>query len=165
MSEAKNERHPGATRRAVFKLAGTLAAAGAAAMITVRPALSTPDEMQAAIAKIVGDAKINAGKVKLDLPPLVENGNTVACSVSVESPMTPADYCKAIHVFNEHNPQPNVISVHLGPRAGRASIATRIRLSDTQKVTAIAEMSDGSFWSDTVEVIVTLGACLEDVKI
>jgi sulfur-oxidizing protein SoxY len=165
MSEAKNERHPGATRRAVFKLAGTLAAAGAAAMITVRPALSTPDEMQAAIAKIVGNAKINAGKVKLDLPPLVENGNTVACSVSVESPMTPADYCKAIHVFNEHNPQPNVISVHLGPRAGRASIATRIRLSDTQKVTAIAEMSDGSFWSDTVEVIVTLGACLEDVKI
>jgi sulfur-oxidizing protein SoxY len=165
MSEAKNERHPGATRRAVFKLAGTLAAAGAAAMITVRPALSTPDEMQAAIAKIVGDAKINAGKVKLDLPPLVENGNTVACSVSVESPMTPADYCKAIHVFNEHNPQPNVISVHLGPRAGRASIATRIRLSDTQKVTAIAEMSDGSFWSDTVEVIVTLGACLEEVRI
>lgn len=165
MSEAKNERHPGATRRAVFKLAGTLAAAGAAAMITVRPALSTPDEMQAVIAKIVGDAKINAGKVKLDLPPLVENGNTVACSVSVESPMTPADYCKAIHVFNEHNPQPNVISVHLGPRAGRASIATRIRLSDTQKVTAIAEMSDGSFWSDTVEVIVTLGACLEEVRI
>lgn len=164
MSEAKNERHPGATRRAVFKLAGGLAA-GAAAMITVRPALSTPDEMQASIAKIVGDAKINAGKVKLDLPPLVENGNTVACSVSVESPMTPADYCKAIHVFNEHNPQPNVISVHLGPRAGRASIATRIRLSDTQNVIAIAEMSDGSFWSDTVEVIVTLGACLEDVKI
>lgn len=165
MVEAMNEQHSGATRREVFKLAGGLAAAGAVAVITVRPALSTPAEMQAAIAKLVGDAKINTGKVKLDLPPLVENGNTVACSVSVESPMTPADYCKAIHVFNEHNPQPNVISVHLGPRAGRASISTRIRLSDTQKVTAIAEMSNGSFWSDTVEVIVTLGACLEDVKI
>jgi sulfur-oxidizing protein SoxY len=164
MVEAMNQQHSGATRREVFKLAGGLAA-GAAAMITVRPALSTPAEMQAAIAKLVGDAKINTGKVKLDLPPLVENGNTVACSVSVESPMTPADYCKAIHVFNEHNPQPNVISVHLGPRAGRASISTRIRLSDTQKVIAIAEMSNGSFWSDTVEVIVTLGACLEDVKI
>jgi len=165
MVESMNEHHSGATRREVFKLAGGLAAAGAVAMIAVRPALSTPAEMQAAIAKIVGDAKVNAGKVKLDLPPLVENGNTVACSVSVESPMTPADYCKVIHVFNEHNPQPNVISVHLGPRAGRASIATRIRLSDTQKVIAIAEMSDGSFWSDTVEVIVTLGACLEDVRI
>ena len=86
------------------------------------------------------------------------------CTVTVESPMTAEDYVKAIHVFTEKNPQPNVISVHLGPRAGRASISTRIRLADTQTVTAIAEMSDGSFWSDSVEVIITLGACLEDAQ-
>ena len=92
----------------------------------------------------------------------VENGNTVPCTVSVESPMTPGDYVKAIHVFNEKNPQPNVISVFLGPRAGRASFSTRIRLSDTQHVVAIAELSDGSFWSGSVDVIITLGACLED---
>ena len=78
--------------------------------------------------------------------------------------MTPDNYVKAIHVFNEKNPQPNAISVHLGPRAGRASIATRIRLTDTQNVTAIAELSDGSFWSHSVEVIITLGACLEDAQ-
>ena len=77
--------------------------------------------------------------------------------------MTADDHVKAIHVFNEKNPQPNVISVQLGPRAGRATISTRIRLADTQKVIAIAEMSDGSFWSDKVDVIVTLAACLEDV--
>jgi sulfur-oxidizing protein SoxY len=82
--------------------------------------------------------------------------------VVVESPMSASDYVKAIHVFNEKNPQPNVISVKLGPRAGRAAIATRIRLSDTQTVTAIAEMSDGSFWSHAVDVVITLGACLED---
>jgi sulfur-oxidizing protein SoxY len=111
---------------------------------------------------VIGDAKVTPGRVKLDIPPLVENGNTVPCTVSVESPMTPSDYVKAIHVFNEKNPQPNVISCHLGPRAGRASVATRIRLSDTQSVVAIAEMSDGSFWSASVEVIITLGACLED---
>jgi sulfur-oxidizing protein SoxY len=120
-----------------------------------------PEEMQAAIAKIVGDAKVNHGKVKLEIPPLVENGNTVPCTVAVDSPMTAADHVKAIHVFNERNPQPNVISVHLGPRAGRADFATRIRLADTQNVVAIAEMSDGSFWSASVEVVVTLGACLE----
>lgn len=165
MAEAMKEQHSGATRRDVFRLAGGLAAAGAAVVIMVRPARSTPTEMQAAITKVVGDARIHPGKVKLELPPLVENGNTVACSVSVESPMTPTDYCKAIHIFNEHNPQPNVVSVYLGPRAGRASISTRIRLSDTQKVVAIGEMNDGSFWSDTVEVIVTLGACLEEVRI
>jgi sulfur-oxidizing protein SoxY len=76
--------------------------------------------------------------------------------------MTPADHVKAIHVFNEKNPQPNVISCYLGTRAGRATVSTRIRLTDTQSVVAIAELSDGSFWSASVEVIITLGACLED---
>ncbi len=97
----------------------------------------------------------------LDIPPLVENGNVVPLTVSVESPMTATDYVKAIHVFNEKNPQPNVIGIHLGPRAGKASISTRIRLADSQKVVAIAQMSDGSFWSDQVDVIVTLAACVE----
>src|SRR5207247_143902 len=101
------------------------------------------------------------GKVKLDLPPLVENGNVVSVTVSVDSPMTATDYVKAIHIFNERNPQPNVIAAQFGPRAGRASVTTRIRLADTQTVTAIAELSDGSFWSDSVQVIVTLAACLE----
>ena len=75
----------------------------------------------------------------LDMPPLVENGNAVPLTVSVDSPMTKADYVKAIHVFNEKNPQPQVISVHLGPHAGRASVSTRIKLADIQKVVAIAE--------------------------
>jgi sulfur-oxidizing protein SoxY len=76
--------------------------------------------------------------------------------------MTKDNYVKSIHVFTEKNPQPNVIDVHLGPRAGRAAIQTRMRLADSQVVTAIAALSDGSFWSDTAEVIITLGACLED---
>jgi sulfur-oxidizing protein SoxY len=111
---------------------------------------------------VVGEATVKPGKVKLEMPPLVENGNTVQYTVSVESPMTPTDYVKAIHVFNEKNPQPNVISVHLGPRAGRASFTSRARLADSEKVVAIAEMSDGSFWSDTIEVVVTIAACVED---
>ena len=82
-------------------------------------------------------------------------------TVSVDSPMTEADHVKAIHVFNEKNPQPNVLSVRLGPRAGKAAISSRIRLADSQTVTAIAEMSDGSFWSDEADVVVTLAACVE----
>ena len=115
------------------------------------------------IARVIGSAQLNTGKVKLEIPPLVENGNTVPCAITVESPMTPTDYVRAIHVFNEKNPQPNVISVRLGPRAGRASISTRMRLSDTQTVLAVAELSDGTFWSERVHVIITLGACLEDI--
>lgn len=154
------------TRRRLLAEAGALAAAAVAApLVTVRRARATPADMQAAIAKVIGEATLNEGRVKLDIPPLVENGNTVPCTVTVESPMTEADHVRAIHVFNERNPQPNVISVHLGPRAGRAAFATRIRLADTQRVVAVAQMSDGSFWSGSVEVIITLGACLEDPRI
>ena len=115
-----------------------------------------------AIRKVVGNAVVRQGKVKLNVPPLIDNGNTVPLSVSVESAMTEAEHVRAIHVFTEKNPQPYVISAYLGPRAGRARIATRARIADTQTVTAIAQLSDGSFWSDRVHVVVTLSACLED---
>jgi sulfur-oxidizing protein SoxY len=149
------------SRREILKAAGALAGCGAALCIVSRPAHATPETMQEAVRNAIGEAAVKKGRVKLDLPPIVENGNSVPCTVAVESPMTPADYVKAIHIFNEKNPQPNVISVKLGPRAGRAAFTTRIRLADSQTVTAIAEMSDGSCWSDDIDVIVTLAACLE----
>ncbi len=146
-----------ATRRQFLAAAG-----GVGFALAVRPAEATPASMKQAMRQVVGEASVKRGKIKLDLPPLVENGNTVAMAVSVESPMTAKDHVKAIHVFTEKNPQPNIISVQLGPRAGKAEIQTRVRLADTQSVLAICELSDGSFWSDTVDVIITLGACLED---
>ena len=159
-----SERERTASRRDVLKIAGALAAGCAASTIALSPAAATPADVQAAVARLIGgDARLNAGKVKLDIPPLVENGNTVPCTVTVESPMTAADHVKAIHILAEQNPQPYVISVALGPRAGRASISTRIRLRDSQSVLAVAELSDGTFWSDRVNVMVTTGACLEDI--
>jgi sulfur-oxidizing protein SoxY len=149
------------TRRAVVAGAGAAGALAAVPLLLVRPAVATPEKMQAAIKSVIGEATVKKGKVTLDIPPLVENGNTVAMSVSVESPMTVADHVKVVHVFNEKNPQPNVIDAHFGPRAARAAFNTRIRLADTQTIVAIAEMSDGSFWSDSIDVIVTLAACLE----
>ena len=136
---------------------------GLAATLWVVPARATPEQMRAAIRNVVGTATVRQGRVELDVPPVVENGNTVSLVVTVDSPMSATDYVKAIHVFNEKNPQPNVISVHLGPRAGKAKISTRFRLADTQTVTAIAEMSDGTFWSATAEVIVTMAACVEEL--
>ncbi|MGA9281862.1 MAG: SoxY-related AACIE arm protein [Pseudolabrys sp.] len=155
---SKNE--PGATRRAV--LLGTLAGS-VAVTIRLEPAQATPERMRTAIRNVVGEASIRKGRVELEVPPLVENGNTVALSVAVDSPMTATDYVKALHVFNEKNSQPIVISVHLGPRAGKAKISTRFRLADSQMVTAIAEMSDGTFWSASADVIVTLAACVEGI--
>jgi sulfur-oxidizing protein SoxY len=118
--------------------------------------------MRAAIKAIVGENSLQQGRIKIELPPLVENGNAVPLGITVESPMTDADHVKAIHVFTEKNPQPNVAAFQLGPRAGTANIQTRMRLADTQLVVAVAEMSDGSFWRDEVEVVVTLAACLEE---
>jgi sulfur-oxidizing protein SoxY len=100
--------------------------------------------------------------VKLDVTPLVENGNVVPLTVSVDSPMSEQDYVKAIHVFNEKNPQPHVFDAKLGPLNGKAEIATRIKLNDSQKVVAIAELSSGEFVSGSADVIVTLAACVED---
>ena len=115
-----------------------------------------------AIRKMVGNAVVRQGKVKLDVPPLIDNGNTVPLSVEVESPMTAADYVKAIHVFTERNPQPYVLSAYFGPRSGRARVSTRARIADTGAVMAVAQLSDGSFWAHSVRVIVTLSACLEE---
>jgi len=111
---------------------------------------------------ITRGAPARPGRVKLEMPLLADNGHAVSLRVSVESPMTEADHVRAIHVFTEKNPQPEVVSFYLGPRAGRASVATRIRLADTQTVVAISELSDGSFWSARADVVVTLAACLED---
>ena len=151
------------SRRQFLGLAGGAAVIGAVPMVTLRPADATPATLAAAIRGVVGPAVVRTGKIKLDIPPLVENGNTVPMTVSVSSPMTADDHVKSIHVFNEKNPQPNIGNFYLGPQSGRAQISTRIRLADTQKIVAIAKLSDGSFWSATVEVVVTLAACTEEV--
>jgi sulfur-oxidizing protein SoxY len=151
------------TRRHFLKTAGSTALAGALLRVTSRPAEATPAMLNAAIRNVVGEASLRSGRVKLDIPPLVENGNTVPMTVSVASPMTADDYVKSIHVFNEKNPQPYIGNFYLGPAAGRAQISTRIRLADSQKVVAIAQMSDGSFWTASVDVVVTLAACTEEL--
>ena len=122
---------------------------------------ATAAGMDAAIRELIGEAMLEPGKVKLELPSIVENGNTVPLTVSVDSPMTEADHVESIHIFNQKNPQPYIAAFHLGPRAGKAQVSTRIRLADSQRVVAIARLNDGGFWSDSADVIVTLAACTE----
>jgi len=151
------------TRREFLVLAcGSLAASELHAQLDPNIQAKRKAALEAAVSKVVGDAPVRQGKVKLDVPPLIDNGNTVPITVTVDSPMTAASYVKTIHIFTEKNPQPYVITAHLGPRAGRATVSTRGRIADTGRVIAVAELSDGSFWSDTVSVVVTLSACLED---
>lgn len=145
-----------ATRRRALTTGAALAAC-----VLVRPALAQSDELAAAVRQFSGGAPVQNGRVRLDIAQLVDNGNTVPMAVSVDSPMTAADHVVAIAVFNERNPQREVIKATLGPRAGKAQVATRIRLATSQKLVAVARLSDGSHWQQTVDVIVTLAACIE----
>ena len=119
------------------------------------------DELAASVRAFTGGAPVREGKVKLEVAELVENGNTVPITVSVASPMTPEAHVKTIAVFNERNPQRDVAVFHLGPRAGRATVATRIRLATSQRLVAVARLSDDTWWSHSVEVIVTIAGCVE----
>ena len=112
---------------------------------------------------ITKGAPVRQGRVKLDMPLLADNGNSVSMSVSVESPMTEADHVRAIHLISERNPEARMASFHLGPRAGSAEITSRVRLAGSQRVVALAEMSDGSFWMGSANVVVTLSACVDEL--
>ncbi len=102
------------------------------------------------------------GRVKLELPVLADNGNSVPIKITVESPMTEPNHVKLIRLISERNPERQMAVFHLGPRSGAAEITSRVRLAGSQTVTAIAEMSDGSQWMDSAHVQVTLSACVDE---
>lgn len=124
-------------------------------------AIATPAAMDAEIRAFTGGAPWREGKLGFEIAPLVENGNTVPFSLSIDSPMSAADHVQAIAVFNSGNPQPQVAVFRFGPRAGKAVVNARMRLATSQKLTAVAQLSDGTFWASTVDVVVTLAACVE----
>ena len=130
--------------------------------LAVRPVLATPATMEAAIAEFAKGRPMQPGRIKLDLPPLVENGNAVPLTVTVDSPMTPDDFIQRLALFNEKNPQPNIAIFQFTPRSGRAQVSTRIRLGDSQFITAIAETNRGDLFTAKAELVVTLPACAEN---
>lgn len=136
-------------------------AIAAVGTLLLQPAFATPESMRAAIAAFAGGAVPQDGRVTLEIAPLVDNGNVVPVAVRVQSPMTAADHVRQIALFAERNPNTEVALFHLGPRAGRAQVATRMRLATSQQVVALAKMSDGSVWQQRLDVIVTLAACIE----
>ena len=143
-------------RRNALRALGTITS-----IVLLPPAGATPTSMREAIAVFTGGAVPIEGGLRLEVPGLVENGNSVPVSVTVDSPMTEAAHVRRIAVFNEKNPQPQVAVFRLGPRSGAARIGTRMRMADSQRIVAVAELSDGSFRQHAIDVIVTLAACIE----
>lgn len=135
---------------------------GAIALLAT-PAGATKTDVATAIAALTKGARLRPGRIKLDLPLLVENGNAVAMTLAVTVPLPDAERVLSMHVFAEGNPLPNVINAYFGPRSGAPHLATRIRLATSQTVIAIAACADGTFWTDNVELLVTLAACVDDI--
>jgi sulfur-oxidizing protein SoxY len=132
------------------------------ATVTSQPVRATPDVLAQSILGFTGGAEPREGKVTLDIAPLVENGNAVGVEVRVDHPMKADDFVTEIALFTEKNPAPEVAVFHLTPRSGRAHVITRMRLATTQRVAAVARLSDGTCWQEVREVIVTIAACLEE---
>jgi sulfur-oxidizing protein SoxY len=126
------------------------------------PAFAQQEALDPLAAKVANGAPVRKGKIKVELPLLADNGNSVPIRITVDSPMTAADHVKSIHLYAERNPVSNMANFYLGPRAGKAEIDSRVRLAGSQKVTAVAALSDGTFWYDAASIVVTLSACLDE---
>ena len=137
-------------------------AGAAGALALPGTALAQVDPLDALVRAFANGAAVRKGKVTLVLPQLADNGNSVPIRITVDSPMTAADHVKSIHLYSERNPVPNMANFYLGPRAGKAEINSRVRLAGSQRVTAVAKLSDGSFWYDAAPIVVTLSACLDE---
>ena len=137
--------------------------AGAASVLALpHAAFAQVDPLDPIVRAVTGGAPVRKGKVTLVLPQLADNGNSVPIRITVDSPMTEADHVRSIHLYSERNPVPNMANFYLGPRAGKAEINSRVRLAGSQRVTAVAKLSDGSFWYDAAPIVVTLSACLDE---
>jgi sulfur-oxidizing protein SoxY len=144
-------------RRQVMAL-GTGAMGAAVLGLSARPALANNDAGEA-IQKFTGGKKPTEGKIKLDLPEIAENGNTVPMTVTIDSPMTEQSHVTDVLILADGNPRSGVATFHFSPASGQAEANTRIRLAATQNVIAIAKMNDGSFFTASKQVKVTIGGC------
>jgi sulfur-oxidizing protein SoxY len=132
-----------------------LAASGGA----TSPALAAKNDSEELIKKFTGGKTATEGRVRLDLPEIAENGNTVPMTVSVESPMTEQSYVSDVLIVSDGNPRGGVATFHFSPASGVAEANVRIRLAETQNVIAVAKMNDGSFFMASKPVKVTIGGC------
>src|SRR4029077_3049208 len=126
--------------------------------ISSNPALAKNDADEA-IKKFTGGKTPVQGKVKLDLPEIAENGNTVPMTVTVESPMTEQSHVTEVLIVANENPRSGVVTFHFSPASGVAEANTRIRLAATQDVIAVGTLNECACFMTSKQVKVTIGGC------
>jgi sulfur-oxidizing protein SoxY len=149
---------PASARRRFLSVLASLVAGA----IPLRAARAQADPFAPLVREFTGGAPVRAGRVTVDTPVLADNGHSVPLRLRVDSPMTAADRLRSIVLFSEKNPRPVIAKFRFGASAGRAEVATRVRLNGTQRLLAVAQLSDGSYWSGEISVVVTESACLDE---
>jgi sulfur-oxidizing protein SoxY len=142
------------SRRAALGVGAGAVAAGVGFVAEPAQALNDYAEQ---IKKFTGGKAPLDGRVRLDLPELAENGNTVPLSVAVEAPAAGV-HVEEILVVAPANPNARVIRFRFSA-ASVPEASTRIRLAETQNVMAVAKLSDGTFLQTTRQIKVTIGGC------
>ncbi|MCQ9616146.1 sulfur oxidation protein SoxY [Paenalcaligenes niemegkensis] len=97
--------------------------------------------------------------LKLDMPVLGDNPAAVPVKAIVELPITPDSYCEELIILAEGNPRPLACRFKFTPLTGRAEVAVRLRLIETQTVSALARMNDGRVLMARQHITVTAGGC------
>jgi sulfur-oxidizing protein SoxY len=144
-------------RQFLIRLAGL-----ASVWLPFRTARAQADPFAALVRELTGGTAVSRGRVTIETPLLADNGKSVPLKLRVDSPLTPTDFVRSIALLSEKNPRPLIARFQFGANAGRAEVSTRVRLNGSQRLLALAQLSDGSWWSGGIEVVVTESACLDD---
>jgi len=148
---------PSRTRRRLLQ------SAAAVALVPWLPANAAADELPEipALSAFLAGRKPRLARVHLTLPQLADNGQTVPMKVSVDGPFGPGPRVTAINLFSEANPVPEMAVFEFPVAVDRAEIDSRVRLATTQRIVAVATMSDGALYATAAEVIVTIAGCMD----
>ena len=150
------------SRRRFLQAAGAVAAGAALPAAAQASRILPVQDIAPLIARITGGKPVEKKGVRVVLPSLAENGNSVPLGIRVDSPMTASDRVTDLHVFAERNPRPLVAAYHFGTAVARAQVDTRVRLAVEQRVLVIATLSGGRFLSGEANVVVTSAACIDE---
>jgi len=137
---------------------------GAVAMVACRalPAIAGPEIRDIPLlAQLLAGRTPRWERLRLELPALADNGLAVPMKLSMPGPFAPGPTVQAIHLFSEKNPVPDMATFEFPAPLEKIEIDTRVRLAGTQKVVAVAVMSDDALYAAAAEVIVTIAACLD----
>lgn len=134
---------------------------GAALLLPGLSGAQTWRQLDAAVAS-VGTAEVREEGLQLNLPLVAEDGSSVPLTITADTPA--GTRITRLELFAPANPTPQVATFEFGEEITRVNLTTRIRLSESQNVIAVAHTSDGKAIVAERAVRVTVSGCVAPAK-